>query len=333
MKKIEFQNAEIINPAKVTIEGIDYEVTPAQLTVIEKYLSAETLNEIQDNMEEIGVVVSPTEPTTNEKVWLQKGKNLLKLEETSKTLNGVTMTINSDGSITLNGTATDNTPFYISKQKIKLIGDYTFGITTDFSAIGHGFEVGGYVYGADGQYKYNISTNQPTKTLSDGEYISNFNIYFSSGAVFNNFVIYPQLEQGSTATEYEAYIDKKIYCKNDNGVFEEFVNAETMGIETITNENGTAIKFPDGTLICKGMVSVPANNAGIEKQFPVPFVTENVNTIQVCLTNIYAYSRSIMWSGQATSLTTLGAYPFDVTSNATPTVESSANYTAIGRWK
>ena len=37
----------------------------------EPALSAENLNQMQDNMEEVGVVVSPTEPTTNEKVWIQ----------------------------------------------------------------------------------------------------------------------------------------------------------------------------------------------------------------------------------------------------------------------
>ena len=38
-------------------------------------LSAETLNQIQNNMEEVGVAVSPTEPTTGEKVWIDKSNN------------------------------------------------------------------------------------------------------------------------------------------------------------------------------------------------------------------------------------------------------------------
>ena len=191
------------------------------------------------------VKVSPTEPTTKEKVWIQKGKNLLKLEKTSQTINGVTFTINSDGTISMDGTATTDTNFIFSKQVIKGIGDYTFGITVDFNSIGYGFEVCGYVYGADGQYKYNISTNNSsTRRLEEGEYISDFNISFIGGAQFNNFVIYPQLEQGSTPTEYEPYIEKKIYCKNGNGVYEEFYNESKIDTKlyetTITKSTGSA---------------------------------------------------------------------------------------------
>lgn len=60
MNKIEFENASVVTPAKVTINGTDYEVTPAQLTTVENYLSAETLNDMQDNIEDAinGVVES-----------------------------------------------------------------------------------------------------------------------------------------------------------------------------------------------------------------------------------------------------------------------------------
>ena len=37
-----------------------------------------------------------------------------------------------------------------------------------------------------------------------------------------------QLELGSTTTNYEEYVDKKIYTKNDNGVYEEFINADEV---------------------------------------------------------------------------------------------------------
>jgi hypothetical protein len=43
-------------------------------------LNDTNLNQMQANMEKAGVVVSPTEPTTNEKVWIQKGKNLFNIK-------------------------------------------------------------------------------------------------------------------------------------------------------------------------------------------------------------------------------------------------------------
>lgn len=61
-------------------------------------------------------------------------------------------------------------------------------------------------------------------------------------------------------TNEKVWIDNangKIYVKNENGIYEEFVNAETMGIETKSdNINGTAIKYPDGTMICTKKVDL-----------------------------------------------------------------------------
>lgn len=51
MEKIVFENAEIVTPAKVTVGGTAYNVTPAVYTEVDKYLSAETLAELQDNTE------------------------------------------------------------------------------------------------------------------------------------------------------------------------------------------------------------------------------------------------------------------------------------------
>ena len=62
MKKKEFQNLPNTN-------------TP---------ITAETLNEMQENIEESAVVVSSTEPTTNEKVWIKLNisKNMLNEDKT-----------------------------------------------------------------------------------------------------------------------------------------------------------------------------------------------------------------------------------------------------------
>lgn len=51
MTKIPFENSEILQQAKVTIDGVDYPVTPAQMKAVQHYLSAEELNNMQDNIE------------------------------------------------------------------------------------------------------------------------------------------------------------------------------------------------------------------------------------------------------------------------------------------
>lgn len=50
MNKIPFENGTIVTPAKVTINEVEYEVTPAEYTG-ETPLSAENLNQMQDNVE------------------------------------------------------------------------------------------------------------------------------------------------------------------------------------------------------------------------------------------------------------------------------------------
>ena len=63
----------------------------------EPAISAENLNQMQNNMEEVGVAISPTEPTTNENVWIQKGKNLYNKNKTYTTgvnSQNISLTIN-----------------------------------------------------------------------------------------------------------------------------------------------------------------------------------------------------------------------------------------------
>ena len=76
MEKINFENGTLVSPAKVTIDGTDYIVTPAERTG-NTPISAHVLNQLQEKIEKSTVAVSSTEPSTNEKVWIKKGKNLI----------------------------------------------------------------------------------------------------------------------------------------------------------------------------------------------------------------------------------------------------------------
>lgn len=66
-----------------------------------------------------------------------------------------------------------------------------------------------------------------------------------------------QLELGNTVTDYEPYIHKKMYVKNDAGIYEEFINIKNLGNAVVDNikckniftsslQKG-AYKFADGT--------------------------------------------------------------------------------------
>lgn len=161
-------------------------------------LSATRINGLLDGEESMGSIV----------VENIRSKNLLNPIKQTVTRNGVTFTTNNDGSITLNGTATADISYIFSNQKIYGDGgNYYLGITTDYSDIGYNFEVAGYIYNASDEVAKIISPNRGTQTIATNEYVSLFNIYFKSGATFNNFTIFPQLEKGSVATNYNKYIN------------------------------------------------------------------------------------------------------------------------------
>lgn len=114
------------------------------------------------------------------------GKNILPYPytNTSKVSNGITFTDNGDGSITIDGTASAETYFYLNTNK--LCGDTVInGMNAPNGA-------------TDGKYaiSYLLFYNGVNGTLS---------VNILKGATFNNKTIYPQVELGSSATAYEPY--------------------------------------------------------------------------------------------------------------------------------
>ncbi len=142
----------------------------------------------------------------------RRGKNYLNIEDGSQTINGVTVTKNN-GKITLNGTATNICFFPISKSI-------------------DNFRPGKYVLSANNSKTLNNNQNllrimkedntgYLESTITNFSKINNTTIFnitadddvnntylllrIETGTVLDNFIFYPQLEQGSQATEYEPY--------------------------------------------------------------------------------------------------------------------------------
>lgn len=101
-------------------------------------------------------------------------------------------------------------------------------------------------------------------------------------------------------------------------------------IETITNENGTAIKFADGIMICYGSVIVNANSESYNLTFPYNFINSNYS---ISLQNRYSYSFDIIWSIGALQPSSVTLYSRNPGKSTAPTVQTQATYIAIGRWK
>lgn len=152
-----------------------------------------------DYPQEIKSVVNPTVKIV--------GKNLLNATLKTITLNGVTCINNGDGTYTLNGTPTVETDFYIygafnTANRLPLDSQKT------------------YIVKKSGNSKIQFHVGEPgiyttVASLEDGQIknratISFFICRILSGAILNNFTIYPQVEEGSASTDFQPYHEQTV---------------------------------------------------------------------------------------------------------------------------
>lgn len=133
-------------------------------------------------------------------------KNYINIENTSKTINGITFTVNSDGSILANGTATDGASYPIQNNFKKFEAGQYF--------------VSGCPSGGSESTYYLILWNENWASMGSeygkGKLVSLSNqkvklhINIMQGTVCNNLLFKPQMEKGTKATDYEAHQEQTI---------------------------------------------------------------------------------------------------------------------------
>ena len=146
------------------------------------------------------------------------GKNLLKLfsYNSSKTSGDLTVSVNEKGYITINGSITNTNwiefifkfDFGTVQQSNKQITldtskNYTFSLTKISGSNSSGNITGAVQIDNTGTMKTANITTPVTFTNGDGIYRGY--LILSANQTFNNLIIAPMLEEGSTATSYEQY--------------------------------------------------------------------------------------------------------------------------------
>ena len=147
------------------------------------------------------------------------GKNLLPYPyfDTTKTVNGITFTDNGDGSVTISGTASDNAYFYLQRN-----ADYG---TQQINAIDKNSANNG-VYTASSRIYYNAVNKTVTININPGTTL--------------NETVYPQVELGVKATDYEAYLPPIEYTPSSDGTVTG-VSADSEDITLMTDTAGVAV--------------------------------------------------------------------------------------------
>ncbi len=177
------------------------------------------------------LIVSAVEPAglNRKKVWMQKGKNLFNYNDVVKIFPKVTVLENTKNSVKVSTTG-DYARVEVTLEKLLANKQYT--IQTEIVNTS-GSNAGLYYDSTVSDTKTDTAFKSIITATSDESGNLSFYLYANRSASttayevqFNNI----QVEQGSTATDYEEYIEPKIYIKNDNNVYEEFININNLDI-------------------------------------------------------------------------------------------------------
>ena len=143
------------------------------------------------------------------------GKNLLKITQATTTSKGVTFTVNGDGSVVVNGTATDDVFFHVGT--VHCFANTKYRLTGGPSGGSNNTSYLYYVYG-NGKYAKDYGDGvefTPEEDINDHDVI----ITVVSGVTVSNKVFWPMLSLASVAdTEYELYKGRTITVSTPNGL-------------------------------------------------------------------------------------------------------------------
>ena len=131
------------------------------------------------------------------------GRNLIRYPYDtgdSYTESGVTFTVNSDGSITVNGTATTNANYPIRTRN-------TFFLRPGAYSIKLYGGVENEIYFVSGGFEASLPFHAGDRTIEIDGYVNfgYFLIQVAAGVTVNNVTVYPMLNYGSSALPYEQY--------------------------------------------------------------------------------------------------------------------------------
>jgi hypothetical protein len=325
---MESENAIVIIKAKNSIGAAGTVVEDMDSS---KHDDVPNAKAVRNYVKEHGLIVSPTEPTTGEEVWIKKSNNIFNLLEMLGEYSSASIIEKTSNSVVLKGAAA--TFQYLTLTKYLKAGTYAFQKKWDLVSGKAGAQTGAVFItkasDSSSLLELNTSTRKGTFTINEDMTIK-IVIYLSIGTALTEATqieVYDiQLEQGPTATEFEEYVDKEIYVKNDNGAYDKFY--DETNLENYSTEEQRIGTWINGKPLYRKVISFGAlNNASLKgiahniskletmvtlkgyatngnSFLPLPFVYENDSTKSI---RLYADKTSIYIASGA-DRTTFNAY-------------------------
>lgn len=207
--------------------------------------------------------------------FITMGKNLLKPTATTQTINGVTFTVNADGSVTANGTATENAHFHITRNLNLEVGTYVISSAgPDASDTTFRFQFHSPV----NDIMANIYGAEKTYTLGEAENGGYLVASVMKGYTANNLTFYPMIRLATeTDATYEPYTGGMPSPNPDYPQELESVGVKVKGKNLLPNNATTqtvnGITFTvnaDGSVTANGTATATAQCRLVNKYvFPV----------------------------------------------------------------
>lgn len=183
--------------------------------------------------------------------------------------NGITYTVNPDGSITLNGTCTETwSQFFIKSGSNTTYtlppGKYTISGCAGQTESSCYLEFVPYKNGSAVSGRFIRQSNEPiTFDFTDEDY-ETYNLKIAVrgiGTSFDNFTIYPMINEGETAEEYEPYseYDYRITLKNTGKNLIPYPYAGFEGEKEVTINGITFTDNGDGSIGVDGTATADAH--------------------------------------------------------------------------
>lgn len=219
--------------------------------------------------------------------------------ETTKTQNGVTFTVNSDGTITVNGAATKNTSFFLVFENPTMCLNLRAGENYTLSGCPKGGSDTTFsMYVQDLSYTQSIIDygNGATKAISYTQYYAFIRI--AEGYTANNLVFRPMLNAGTTAKPYS-----KWFAGLKNASFEKIVSTgrNLLSPSDVLNgifmdENGTTT---GNTNIYRSIICyLPAGTYTLSSNISLRFIKQMVDgTISPITTDGTSYTITSIQTG------------------------------------
>lgn len=187
---------EDMNEIKSVVNNNAYKQDEDYLKLKNALINVETEESKSIHIEDASELPAKLEILGNQEQETREGYNLLNNILESQTINGLTVVVNKDKSVSINGTATANTNIIFDKRLINTLAAGTYTLK----------DCQTYIDSEENNGWWKADTAAVTKTFTETPQLSThgFYLYFSSGTTVNK-TYYPALVKGTEEKPYEQY--------------------------------------------------------------------------------------------------------------------------------